>query len=33
VRSWGEKQAVISSARFAKGVRSVNDHLTVDPYI
>jgi len=33
VRSWGEKQAVISSARFAKGVRAVNDHLTVDPYI
>ncbi len=33
VRSYGEKQAVISSARFAKGVRAVNDRLTIDPYI
>ena len=33
VRSWGERQAVIGAARFAKGVRAVNDHLTVNPYI
>ena len=32
VRSWGERQAVVSSARFTPGVRVVNDHLTVDPY-
>jgi osmotically-inducible protein OsmY len=32
VRSWGEKQAVVSSARFTPGVRVVNDHLTIDPY-
>jgi osmotically-inducible protein OsmY len=32
VRSWGERQAVVSSARFTLGVRVVNDHLTVDPY-
>jgi osmotically-inducible protein OsmY len=32
VRSSGERQAVVSSARFTPGVRMVNDHLTVDPY-
>jgi osmotically-inducible protein OsmY len=32
VRSSGERQAVVSSARCSPGVRVVNDHLTVDPY-
>ena len=33
VRSYGEKQAVIASARFARGVRAVTDRLTVNPYV
>ncbi len=32
VRSSGERQALVSAARFTPGVRLVNDHLTVDPY-
>ena len=33
VRSYGEKEAVVGSARFAKGVRAVIDRLTVNPYL
>lgn len=32
VRSWLEKQAVIGTAGHARGVRSVEDNLEIDPY-
>jgi osmotically-inducible protein OsmY len=32
VRSWAEKRATLGAARFAPGVRSVEDHLQIDPW-
>jgi osmotically-inducible protein OsmY len=32
VRSWGEKRATLAAARFAPGVRSVEDHLEINPW-
>jgi osmotically-inducible protein OsmY len=32
VRSWGERRAVVTAARFTPGVKSVNNHLSIDPY-
>ena len=31
VRSWAERQAVVSSARYLRGVRAVHDRLHIDP--
>jgi osmotically-inducible protein OsmY len=31
VRSWAEKRATLAAARFAPGVRSVEDHLEIHP--
>jgi osmotically-inducible protein OsmY len=33
VHNWNEKQAVLGAARCASGVRRVEDHLKIDPYI
>jgi osmotically-inducible protein OsmY len=32
VRSWAEKRATLAAARFAPGVRSVEDHLEINPW-
>ena len=32
VRSWAEREAVIGAARGTPGVRSVDDHLRIEPY-
>jgi osmotically-inducible protein OsmY len=32
VRSWAEKRATLAAARFAPGVRSVQDHLEIKPW-
>jgi osmotically-inducible protein OsmY len=32
VRSWAEKRATLASARFAPGVRSVEDHREINPW-
>jgi osmotically-inducible protein OsmY len=32
VRSWAEKRATLAAARFAPGVRSVEDHLDINPW-
>jgi osmotically-inducible protein OsmY len=32
VRSWAEKRATLAAARFAPGVRSVDDHLEINPW-
>jgi osmotically-inducible protein OsmY len=32
VHSWAEKRAVIGAAKGTPGVRSVDDHLRVEPY-
>ena len=31
VRSWAERQAVVASARYLRGVRAVHDRLHIDP--
>ena len=31
VRSWAERQAVVASARYLRGVRTVHDRLHIDP--
>jgi osmotically-inducible protein OsmY len=33
VRSWREKRAVVGAAGHAPGVRAIEDHIRVDPYI
>lgn len=33
VHSWTEKRAVLGSISHAPGVRAVNDHLRIDPYV
>jgi osmotically-inducible protein OsmY len=32
VRSWRDKRAALAAARFAPGVRSVEDHLEINPW-
>jgi osmotically-inducible protein OsmY len=32
VRSWDEKRAVMGAVSHARGVRSITDHLTINPY-
>jgi osmotically-inducible protein OsmY len=32
VRSWAEKRATLAAARFARGVRTVEDHLEINPW-
>lgn len=32
VRSWAEKRAILGAARYAHGVRDVEDHLRIEPF-
>jgi osmotically-inducible protein OsmY len=32
VRSWAEKRATLAAARFTPGVRTVEDHLEINPW-